>query len=55
MEDRLVLYANESKVLTNGAIYGKQIHLAKGLSSDAFYEITDEEYLELIAVELSEY
>ena len=55
MEERIVLYASEGKVLTDGVIYGKQIHLAKGLSPDAFYEITNEEYLELIAVELSEY
>ena len=31
-------------MLTNGEIYGKTIHLAEGMDSSGFYEITDEEY-----------
>ena len=44
MRTRVVLYADEGKVLTNGEIFGKQINLAEGLSEDGFYEITDAEY-----------
>ena len=44
MKARLVLYADENKVLTNGEIYGKQIFLEAGLDESGFYEITEEEY-----------
>lgn len=41
---RKVIYASEGKMLTNGEIYGKQIHLAEGVCEDSFYEISEEEY-----------
>ena len=44
MKTRMILYADEGKVLTNGEIYGKQIYLAEGISVDDFYEISLEEY-----------
>lgn len=44
MRTRVILYADEGKVLTNGEIYGKQINLAEGMSDDRFYEITEAEY-----------
>ena len=49
--ERKVIYASEGTILTNGEIYGKQIHLAEGVSEDSFYEITEEEYNALMEVE----
>ena len=48
MTTRIILYAEEGKVLTNGEIYGKTIYLAEGLDESGFYEISDEEYEKLI-------
>ena len=48
---RTPIIASEGKVLTNGEIYGKMIYLADGVSADAFYEITDTEYAEILAEE----
>ena len=48
MKQRIVLYAEEGKVLTNGEIYGKQIFLAETENADNFYEITDSEYQEVL-------
>ena len=44
MKTRKVIYADEGKVLTNGTIYGTRIYLAEGMSADAFYEISTEEF-----------
>ena len=49
MKKRTVLYAEDGKILTNGKIYGRVIYLAEGVSSDAFYEITEAEYEAIIA------
>lgn len=49
MTTRIILYAEEGKVLTNDEIYGKTIYLAEGLDERGFYEISDEEYEKLMA------
>lgn len=42
--ERITLYADEGKVLTDGEVYGKIIHLAEDKDKGNFYEITKEEY-----------
>lgn len=54
MKTRIVLYADEGKILTNGEIYGKQIFLAEDAIAEAFYEITDAEYEQIIDVDSEE-
>ena len=44
MKSRIVLYADEGKVLTDGNTYGKQIFLADGADPENYHEITDAEY-----------
>ena len=47
MKTRLTIYADEGKILTNGEVYGRIIHLAVGVDASEFYEITDAEYEKL--------
>ncbi len=48
---RIVLRANEDFVYTNGEIYGTTIYLAEGISADGFYQITKEEYENILREE----
>lgn len=43
------LTASSGMVLTNGETYGRKIYLAEGASKLDFYEITEEEYKEIVA------
>ena len=51
MKTRIVIYADEGKWLTDGKTYGKQIYLAEGVDPATFYEITDEEYAQILEAE----
>ena len=48
MKTRMIIYAEDGHVLTNGEIYGTQIFLADGLNAEDFYEITDKEYQKIL-------
>ena len=54
MKSRIVLYADEGKVLTDGNTYGKQIFLADGADPENYYEITDAEYEAIQQAEIAE-
>jgi hypothetical protein len=51
MKIRNIIYADEGKILTNGEIYGREIYLAEGMDAEAFTEITEEEYEEMLHCE----
>lgn len=48
MKQRVVLYADPGKVLTDGNIYGRQIFLADDTNADKFTEISEEQYAEIL-------
>lgn len=54
MVERIIITADEGKVLTNGEIYGTTIYLAEGMTSKGYYEITEAEYSALMEAEAEE-
>ena len=48
------LVASKYMVLTNGEAYGKEIYLGKNDSPNNWYEITEEEYEEILRKEEEE-
>lgn len=51
MKTRMILYADEGKVLTDGEIYGRQIFLSDDRNAEDFSEITEAEYNEILEAE----
>ena len=49
MKTRIVIYAEESKVLTDGKVFGKSIFLADGANINDFHEISEQEYNAIMA------
>lgn len=49
METRLILYADEGKILTNGETYGAVVYLSFDDNPDNWHEITIEEYDAIMA------
>ena len=47
--ERETLIANDGMVLTDGEVYGKEIYLAEGVNADAFHEITEAEYEQIVS------
>jgi hypothetical protein len=43
-----VLTASEGYILTDGEVYGRVIYLASDRKPDEFYEITEDEYQEIM-------
>lgn len=46
--ERIVLRARQGYVFTNGKDYGSIIYPANGVSTNDYYEITEEEYKKIV-------
>ena len=49
-----ILKASEGMVLTDGETYGTTIYLGEGRNAEEFYEITKEEYDEILKANMPE-
>ena len=49
MKQRIIIIADEGKILTNGTDYGTTIHLAVGADVSKYYEISLAEYEAILA------
>lgn len=49
---RKVIEATDGHILTNGEVFGTTIYLAEGETGEDFYEITEEEYNEILDEEM---
>ena len=47
----IMIRADKGKVLTDGENYGETFSLAKGVSVEAYHEITEEEYEKILEEE----
>ena len=54
MSTRIVLKADEGKILTDGIFYGRTVMLGEGRTVDEFHEITKEEYEKIEKEEIIE-
>ena len=54
MRQKIMICADEDKILTDGKIYGKIIYLGKEDKVENYYEITKEEYQQILANKASE-
>ncbi len=48
---QIILTADEGKYLTNGETYGKTVVLPETADVNAWYEITEEEYQQIVDAE----
>jgi hypothetical protein len=49
---RVRLIADDDMIYTNGDIYGTDITLAEGLTAEGFYQITMEEYEQMLSEQM---
>lgn len=55
MKKMITLYADNGMILTDGKNYGTTISLATGKTEENYYEITKEEYENILAEEEKEH